>query len=100
MKSVGQILGTAGILSPIGLQDDKEMTEKSGGYDEVDNSGNLENEEVGNDKNIKPKTAQKLSAFARRKQFKKGQNNEGKWIVVRKRKANEIKHPQSCKKKI
>ncbi|VDK78403.1 unnamed protein product [Litomosoides sigmodontis] len=77
MKSVGQILGTAGILSPIALHDDQEMIKRSGAYDEVDNSSNLGNEEVGSDKNIEPKCAQRRSAFAKRKQFKKVHNNEG-----------------------
>ncbi|EJD74136.1 phospholipase D [Loa loa] len=77
-KSVRQIVKAAGILSPIGLEEDEEVVKKTDGYDEINRSNNLVNQEIGNDKKTKTKIIQRRSTtFAKRKQHKKSQQNEG-----------------------
>ncbi|KAL3995479.1 Phospholipase D Active site motif family protein [Acanthocheilonema viteae] len=84
VKSVRQIVTAAGILSPIGLEEDEEIRKKNVGYDEVDRSDNLGNEEDGNDKNAKPNSAQRCSTFAKRKQLKKDQSSVGDHTIPQK----------------
>lgn len=86
VKSVRQIVTAAGVLSPIGLEDNEEITKKSVGYDEVDRLDNLANEGIVNDRKNKIWNKQRCStSFAKRKQHKKNQHNEGKWIILCKR---------------
>lgn len=79
------------MLSPIGLEEGEEVTRKSDEYDEVDKSGKLGKEKVRTDKKTKSEIVQRYSTFSKRKQPKKGQNNEGTWIILRQREMNETK---------
>ncbi|VIO94868.1 Phospholipase d protein 1, putative [Brugia malayi] len=85
VKSVRQIVTAAGILSPIGLEENEEVTKKSVGYDEIDRSNDLIDEETEKIKKTKTKNVQRCSTnFARRKQHKKSQHNEGDHEAPRK----------------
>nr|CDQ04034.1 Bm1958 [Brugia malayi] len=64
------IVTAAGILSPIGLEENEEVTKKSVGYDEIDRSNDLIDEETEKIKKTKTKNVQRCSTnFARRKQY-------------------------------
>ncbi|KAM3718441.1 Phospholipase [Dirofilaria immitis] len=77
MKGVGQIVRAAGVLSPIGLEENEEVTKKNDGYDEVDKSRNSVNEEIKNDRKANTKIIQRSSTtFTKRKQYKKDEHNE------------------------
>ncbi|VDO53744.1 unnamed protein product [Onchocerca flexuosa] len=85
MKGIRQVVKAAGVLSPIGLEEDEIVTKKNDGHDEVDSSDNLVNKEIGNGKKGQKKNVQRYSlSFVKRKHSKKDQHNEGDYASPRK----------------
>uniref|UniRef100_A0A1I8ECW6 Phospholipase n=1 Tax=Wuchereria bancrofti TaxID=6293 RepID=A0A1I8ECW6_WUCBA len=85
VKSVRRIVTAPGIMSPIGLEENKEATKKTDGYDEIDRSNDFIDEETGRIKKTKTKNVQRYSTnFAKWKQHKKSLRNEGDYETRRK----------------
>uniref|UniRef100_A0A915PPP7 Phospholipase n=1 Tax=Setaria digitata TaxID=48799 RepID=A0A915PPP7_9BILA len=84
IKGVKQVVTAAGVLSPIGLEEDEEVVKKKDGYDEVDKSEKFMNKETGIRKSRSKVVKRYSTSFSKRKQWKKGQCDEGEQASSRK----------------